>query len=119
MNIPQTPVNSAFDFNSTIKPIQVLSSSFNTTCIYCKNNESRSLIQDGSFRQCLQCRKHFKAQLNPILPISNLNTNTNTNTQTPLLSQPVSYKTPMFQTMRQNYMPYQTPHNKTLTPLNK
>jgi len=103
MNIPQTPVNSAFDFNSTIKPIQVLSSSFNTTCIYCNNNESRSLIQDGSFRQCLQCRKHFKAQLNPLIPLPN----TNSNTQTQLLSQPVSYKTPMFQTMRQNYMPYQ------------
>jgi len=101
MNIPQTPVDSAFDFNSTIKPIQVLSSSFNTKCIYCNNNESISLIQDGSFRQCLQCRKHFKAQLNPLIPP--------TNTQTPLLSQPVSYKTPMFQTMRQNYMPYQPP----------
>ena len=90
MSFPQTPINNAFDFNSTIKPTQVLSL-YSKTCIYCRNEESVSLLSDGSFRQCLNCRKHFKA------PIINLQQTQN--------SQPVSYQTPMFQSMRPIYMP--------------
>jgi hypothetical protein len=91
MSFPQTPVNSAFDFNSTIKPNQVLSS-YSKICIYCNNQESVALSSDGSFRQCLSCRKHFKSQIiNP--------------QQQHLKSQPVSYQTPMFQSMRPIYMP--------------
>lgn len=95
MSFPQTPINNAFDFNSTIKPIHVLSS-YSKTCIYCSNNESLALITDGSFRQCARCRKHFKAQI----------INPNQEFQTKIQkSQPVSYQTPMFQSMRPIYMP--------------
>ena len=92
MSFPQTPLNNAFDFNSTIKPNQTVSAHL-TTCIYCSNQESIPLIADGSFRQCTKCRKNFRAQI----------MNMHQKMQTP--SQPVSYLTPMFQTMRPIYMP--------------
>jgi hypothetical protein len=97
MSIPQTSVNNAFDFTSTITPQQVLST-YSPTCIYCSSNETRALMQDGSFRQCLKCRKIFKATIKPQQQIQNL-------------SQPVSYQKPIFGTMRPNYIhPFQ---NKT------
>lgn len=35
---------------------------YSPTCIYCKNPSSNPLMNDGgSFRQCLRCRKNFKA----------------------------------------------------------
>ena len=37
---------------------------YNTTCIYCKNPYSKSLMNDGgSFRQCERCRKNFKSTI--------------------------------------------------------
>lgn len=93
MSFPQTPLNNAFDFNSTIKPQQTVSAHL-TTCIYCSNQASIPLIADGSFRQCTKCRKNFRAQI------------INLHQKTPIQnSQPVSYQAPMFQTMRPIYMP--------------
>jgi hypothetical protein len=90
MSIPQTSVNNAFDFTSTITPQQILSK-HSPTCIYCSSNETTALMQDGSFRQCLICRRNFKATIMPQQQIQNL-------------SQPVSYQKPIFQTMRPNYI---------------
>ena len=89
MSFPQTPTTSAFDFTSTIKPNQVLST-YSPDCIFCSSKTTTPLMQDGSFRQCLKCRRNFKPTL--------LQANSQEN-----LSQPVSYKTPIFQTMRPNY----------------
>jgi hypothetical protein len=37
---------------------------YSTACIFCKNPTSASLMNDGgSFRQCLRCRKNFKATI--------------------------------------------------------
>ena len=94
MSFPQTPVSSSFDFNSTIKPFQVLST-YSPICIYCSSNTTSPLMQDGSFRQCLKCKRNFKPTI-----LQNQIQN-----QNPLLSQPISYKTPIFQTMRPNYLP--------------
>jgi len=107
MNIPQTPVNNAFDFNSTIKP-QLILSSYLPTCIYCNNTESVALLNDGSFRQCLRCRKHFKAQI--INPQQQQKQQQNQQH----MSQPVSYQTPMFHSMRPMYMPFSTQTTETI-----
>jgi len=105
MSIPQTSVNNAFDFTSTITPHQVLST-YSSTCIYCSSNETRALMQDGSFRQCLKCRKNFKATISPQQKTQNL-------------SQPVSYQKPIFQTMRPNYIhPFQQKTEGTVNPKN-
>jgi hypothetical protein len=98
MNLPNTSVNNAFDFTSTIKPQHVLSK-YSQTCIFCGRNETNPLMQDGSFRQCLNCRKNFKAT---ITQATNVN----------ILSQPVSYKAPMFQTIRPNYLSPPTSEQK-------
>ena len=97
--IPNTAVINAFDFNSTIKPQQVFSR-YSNICIFCSNNETVVLMSDGSFRKCLRCQKHFKARVFQAVPNQNQNQN-----QNPMLSQPVSYKTPIFPTIRPNYIP--------------
>jgi len=41
---------------------------YSTKCIYCSNLLSNSLLEDGSFRKCLKCKKHFRATIlsNPV-----------------------------------------------------
>ena len=39
---------------------------YSPNCIYCNNPQSQSLMNDrdgGAFRQCLRCRKNFKANV--------------------------------------------------------
>jgi len=93
-----TPVDKAFDYTSTLKPEQI-NPTYSNTCIYCNNVKSIPLLQDGSFRQCLQCRKHFRAQ---IIPSTNIKQN---------LSQNVIYKKETFQTLRPNYLPIPIPES--------
>jgi hypothetical protein len=62
MSLPNTPINEAFDYDSTIKPNQVIST-YSTICIFCSNPNTIALLNDGSFRQCLKCRKNFKARI--------------------------------------------------------
>ena len=38
-----------------------LQTMFSPRCIFCSSNNSISLINDGSFRQCRTCNKQFKA----------------------------------------------------------
>ena len=42
---------------------------YDPTCIYCNYKISIPLLQDGSFRRCMQCRKEFKTRIltRPIL----------------------------------------------------
>jgi hypothetical protein len=68
------------------------------TCIYCKNENSINLLEDGSFRKCLSCRKNFWAVIK--------------SQQHPITSQNVSFKIPLFGTMRPNYLP-DPPPNKS------
>jgi len=82
-------VNQAFNFTSTIKSSQLQITAKQETCIYCSSPHSTPLLQDGSFRQCNQCRKHFRPSIQSITS----------------LSQPVSYQQPIFQSMRPIYQP--------------
>lgn len=86
-----TPINNAFDFESTIKPKQILTN-YSTYCIYCNTNQTVPLIPDGSFRRCVSCRKDFKAQFI-------------TKQMNPSASEKCSYRSPLFPTMRPNYEP--------------
>ena len=59
----QTPLKEAYNFNSFSEYIRNgnLKSNFSPKCIFCSSNNSTSLINDGSFRQCNKCKKQFKA----------------------------------------------------------
>lgn len=49
---------------------------YSTICIFCNYNRSNSLMDDGgSFRQCLRCRKNFRASIMNS-PIANYTTST-------------------------------------------
>ena len=45
---------------------------YDATCIYCSCKTSMPLLQDGSFRRCMQCRKEFKPRI-LTNPVSNYN----------------------------------------------
>lgn len=49
---------------------------YNPICIFCTYSKSNSLMDDGgSFRQCLRCRKNFRARIMNS-PITNYITST-------------------------------------------
>jgi hypothetical protein len=39
----------------------ILRPNYSSVCIFCSNKESKPLMSDGSFRQCAQCKKQFRA----------------------------------------------------------
>jgi len=59
-----TPLEESFNYNSSIQPFQ-LQAKFSITCIFCTNSNTKGLNQEGSFRQCLNCRKQFQCQIQP------------------------------------------------------
>lgn len=64
-NFQQTPLDSAYQFNS-FSPYIVnggLNSRFSPICIFCSSNNTMNLINDGSFKQCNSCKKQFRANL--------------------------------------------------------
>ena len=88
-----TFLENAFDYDTVLHMSQFTKPIYLPICIYCSNPDSQPLLQDGSFRQCLKCRKNFKPILKPVDPLNspplfqntllyrpNTNTNTNTNT---------------------------------------
>jgi hypothetical protein len=60
-----TPINNAFDFESSIKPNQITPEKYSPVCIYCSGPNSIALMKDGSFRKCSSCNKHFKSTILP------------------------------------------------------
>jgi hypothetical protein len=63
--LTKTSIDSAYQFSS-FSPYIInggLNSKFSPICIFCSFQESISLINDGSFRQCKRCKKQFKARL--------------------------------------------------------
>jgi hypothetical protein len=64
-NFPQTSLNDAYRFQSFSTYINNngLQTMFSPICIFCSSNNSISLINDNSFRQCRRCNKQFKTLL--------------------------------------------------------
>jgi hypothetical protein len=62
-NLVQTSLDDAYKFGtfSTYINNNGLQIMFSPRCIFCSSNNSISLINDGSFRQCQSCNKQFKA----------------------------------------------------------
>ena len=64
-NFQKTPLESAYQFqtfSTFINNTHILSPKFSLKCIFCSSNNTVSLMNDGgSFRQCDQCKKQFKA----------------------------------------------------------
>lgn len=56
-------LDDAFDYNTTISGSQFKPLCFSSVCIFCNSPFSNTLMADGSYRQCLKCKKTFKAQI--------------------------------------------------------
>ena len=55
-------LDSAFDYDTTIKAPQLKLLRFSKVCIFCNSSLTQALLKDGSFCQCLSCKKSFKAK---------------------------------------------------------
>ena len=65
-NMARTSLNgisleSAFDYNTRIAASQFKPLRFSKVCIFCSSSLTQALMTDGSFCQCLSCKKTFKA----------------------------------------------------------
>ena len=57
-----TPLEDAYNIHHVNSNTYTGTIKYSSTCIYCKNPTSTSLMNDGgSFRTCNRCRKNFKA----------------------------------------------------------
>jgi hypothetical protein len=68
-------INDAFHFSTTMpKQSAVKGTRFSPDCIYCNCKNTTALIQEGSFRRCLNpsCRKQFQAKMLPAEQLQNL-----------------------------------------------
>jgi hypothetical protein len=68
-------INDAFHFSTTMpKQSAVKGTKFSPDCIYCGNKNTTALIQEGSFRKCLNqvCRKQFQAKMLPQEQLQNI-----------------------------------------------
>ena len=69
---PMTPINNSFDFYSAINLHQLNKSQFSITCIFCTSADTQGLSKDGTFRQCLKCRKQFQCIAQPANNLQNI-----------------------------------------------
>jgi hypothetical protein len=58
----QTPINESFQIYNpnNSNNFYNLQPKFSITCIYCTNSNTKGINQEGTFRQCLNCRKQFQ-----------------------------------------------------------
>ena len=63
-NLMQTSLNDAYQFQTFSDFIQTQSKvKFSSLCVFCSSKNTIPLTNDGSFRQCNNCKKQFKALL--------------------------------------------------------
>ena len=63
-NLVQTYIGDAYRYQTHSEFIkQMKVPSFSLQCIFCSSLKTDSLISDGSFRRCGNCRKDFRATI--------------------------------------------------------
>ena len=63
-NLEYTPLTEGYKYETHSDFIKKLNSpKFSTLCIFCSSNKTTLLMQDGSFRNCLNCKKYFKCKI--------------------------------------------------------
>jgi hypothetical protein len=63
-NFQQTPIEDAYKFTSFSQYINNgFNQNFSNVCSFCSSNNTINLNKEGSFKQCNNCRKNFKANL--------------------------------------------------------
>lgn len=54
-------IKDAYKVHHIKKDIYSGNINYSKKCIYCLYADSHALLNDGSFRKCVKCKKHFKA----------------------------------------------------------
>ena len=63
-NLIQTPLNDGYKYETHSEFIKNLRPTiFSPLCIFCPSNKTVSLMEDGSFKACLICKKQFKSKI--------------------------------------------------------
>ena len=65
-------INDAFKISHVNNEVYTGKIIYSSQCIYCLHIHSDALLEDGSFRKCLKCKKHFKPKI-LTQPIKNYN----------------------------------------------
>ena len=62
-NLTQTPINEGYKYETHSEFIKKLKQpKFSHLCIFCPSDKTIALMDDGSFRTCLTCKKYFKSK---------------------------------------------------------
>jgi hypothetical protein len=65
-DLPQTTIKDAY-FYQTFSPYvatqPIFQPKYSSMCVFCSHNETKALMNDGSFRQCNRCNKQFRATI--------------------------------------------------------
>jgi len=60
----KTELTDAYQYNTHSEYINNMKKpQYSSVCIFCSCKETVSLVSDGSFRQCSNCKKQFKAKI--------------------------------------------------------
>jgi hypothetical protein len=63
-NLVQTPINEGYKYETHSEFIKKLKQpKFSPLCIFCPSDKTVALMDDGSFRTCLTCKKYFKSKI--------------------------------------------------------
>jgi len=64
-NLIQTPINEAYKYQTFSPYINNMKMpNYSSICIFCSSKNTTPLVNDGgSFRQCTNCKKQFKASI--------------------------------------------------------
>lgn len=63
-NLVQTSISDAYKYQTHSEFIkQMKVPTFSLQCIFCSSLKTDSLISDGSFRRCSNCRKDFRSTI--------------------------------------------------------
>jgi len=61
----KTSISDAYQYQTFSSYItsskNILKPNYSPVCVFCSHQESKALMNDGSFRQCNQCKKQFRA----------------------------------------------------------
>jgi hypothetical protein len=63
-DLTQTPINEGYKYETHSEFMKKLKpTTFSPLCIFCSSSKTISLMDDGSLKLCLTCKKNFKANI--------------------------------------------------------
>ena len=63
-NLVQTPIHEGYKYETHSDFIKKSKAPvFSNNCIFCSSTQTVTLMNDGSYRTCMKCKKYFKSKI--------------------------------------------------------